>query len=58
MPQGKAEQDLKTPMMYWSATGNTEKVAQAIQQELRREGINPVGRQSAKRLKKNYINMT
>jgi FMN-dependent NADH-azoreductase len=42
MPQHQTERDLKVLIIYWSATGNTEKVAFAIQQALAREGIKPV----------------
>ncbi|MBN1161323.1 MAG: flavodoxin domain-containing protein [Dehalococcoidales bacterium] len=33
--------ELKVLIYYWSATGNTEKVALSIQQALEREGIKP-----------------
>jgi flavorubredoxin len=36
--------EMKTLVLYWSATGNTEKVALAIQQALNAEGITPVVR--------------
>jgi flavodoxin len=42
MTQNQAERELKTLIIYWSATGNTEKVAIAIQQVLTREGLKPV----------------
>jgi multimeric flavodoxin WrbA len=42
MHQGKTEEELKTLIIYWSATGNTEKVATAIQNALVREGAKPV----------------
>ena len=42
MPQHQTEHELKVLIIYWSATGNTEKVAVAIQQALTREGIKPV----------------
>jgi hypothetical protein len=42
MPQHQAERELKVLIIYWSATGNTEKVAAAIQQALTRESITPV----------------
>jgi flavorubredoxin len=34
--------EIKTLVLYWSATGNTAKVAMAIQQALNAEGITPV----------------
>jgi flavodoxin len=34
--------DLKVLVYYWSATGNTEKVAFSIQKALEREGVTPV----------------
>jgi flavodoxin len=37
-----AQNDPKVLIYYWSATGNTEKVAFSIQQALEREGITPV----------------
>lgn len=37
-----SENELKTLILYWSATGNTEKVAGSIRQALTREGISPV----------------
>jgi flavodoxin len=40
MPANKTE--LKALIFYWSATGNTEKVADAIRQALVRNGIKPV----------------
>lgn len=42
MPQHQNEHSLKVLIIYWSATGNTEKVAAAIRQALAREGIAPV----------------
>jgi len=42
MPKKHAEHELKALIIYWSATGNTEKVAAVIQQALTREGITPV----------------
>jgi flavorubredoxin len=42
MPQRQTERELKVLIIYWSATGNTEKVAVAIQQAVIREGITPV----------------
>jgi flavodoxin len=41
MPQKKTDRELKTLVIYWSATGNTDKVAGAIQKALVREGIEP-----------------
>jgi hypothetical protein len=35
---------LKTLLLYWSATGNTEKVAGAIQKAMRSRGIEPLVR--------------
>jgi len=40
--QHKIDGELKTLIIYWSATGNTEKVASAIQKALVREGAKPV----------------
>jgi len=45
MNQGGAGAELKTLIIYWSATGNTEKVAGAIQKALDGQGINPVVKQ-------------
>jgi hypothetical protein len=42
MPQHKTDYESKTLVIYWSATGNTEKVASAIQRALVREGVKPV----------------
>jgi flavorubredoxin len=42
MPQHRTGHELKVLIIYWSATGNTEKVAIAIQQALTREGITPI----------------
>ena len=42
MQQPKKDAELKTLVIYWSATGNTEKVASAIQKALVREGGRPV----------------
>ncbi len=42
MQQHKTDGELKTLIIYWSATGNTEKVAGAIQKALLSEGANPV----------------
>jgi flavodoxin len=42
MPQSGSARVLKALIIYWSATGNTEKVAAAIQQALVREGITTV----------------
>ena len=39
MSQKQTNQKLNTLIIYWSATGNTEKVALTIQQTLAREGI-------------------
>jgi flavorubredoxin len=39
--QTKGEPKLKTLLLYWSATGNTEKVANTIRDTLLREGITP-----------------
>jgi flavodoxin len=41
MTQSKNEGKQKTLIIYWSATGNTEKVAVTIRQALVREGIEP-----------------
>ena len=41
MPKKESARELKTLLIYWSATGNTEKVANAIQQTLEQEGITP-----------------
>ena len=40
-PKPPAKPGLKTLILYWSATGNTEKVALAIQRGVRKEGITP-----------------
>ncbi len=42
MNQTGKKDTLKTLVMYWSATGNTEKVANAIRDTLVREGITPI----------------
>jgi flavodoxin len=42
MPQSGSASALKALVIYWSATGNTEKVATAIQKALAREGITTV----------------
>jgi flavodoxin len=42
MHQHQTDGELKTLILYWSATGNTEKVAGAIQKALARQGANPV----------------
>jgi len=42
MPKNQTGRELKVLIIYWSATGNTEKVAAAIQQALSREGLKPV----------------
>ena len=42
MPKKQTGPELKVLIVYWSATGNTEKVANAIQQALTREGITPI----------------
>jgi flavodoxin len=41
MPENQKAQGLKTLILYWSATGNTEKVAGTIKDALVREGITP-----------------
>jgi len=41
MHQHKTDRELKTLVIYWSATGNTEKVASAIQKALVCEGGEP-----------------
>ena len=41
MPKNKAGRELKTLLIYWSATGNTEKVANTIRDTLVCEGIKP-----------------
>jgi flavorubredoxin len=40
----QVKHDHKVLILYWSATGNTEKVAMAIQQALTIEGITPVNK--------------
>ncbi|MHB8104655.1 MAG: flavodoxin family protein, partial [Dehalococcoidales bacterium] len=45
LPQNKRE--LKTLIIYWSATGNTEKVANTIRETLVSEGIKPIVRKVA-----------
>jgi flavodoxin len=42
VPQSASARVLKALIIYWSATGNTEKVATAVQQALVREGITTV----------------
>lgn len=42
MSPSKAEDELPTLVIYWSATGNTEKVAKTIEKALTDEGIQPV----------------
>ena len=42
MPKNQTGRELKVLIIFWSATGNTEKVAVAIHQALTREGIKPV----------------
>ena len=42
MPQNRTGAELETLVLYWSATGNTEKVAGAIQKALLGEGVEPV----------------
>ena len=38
----KLSSELKTLIIYWSATGNTEKVANAIRRSLSREEVKPI----------------
>jgi flavodoxin len=38
----KTGREIKTLVLYWSATGNTKKVADAIEQALTDEGVTPV----------------
>jgi flavodoxin len=47
MPKHQAGRELKTLIIYWSATGNTEKVANTIQETLVRLGIKPTVRKVA-----------
>jgi flavodoxin len=42
MTEKPAGRELKTLIIYWTATGNTEKVATAIRHALESEGIEPV----------------
>ncbi|MFC1926534.1 flavodoxin family protein [Chloroflexota bacterium] len=42
MHQNKTDSELKVLVIYWSATVNTERVANAIQKALAREGVKPV----------------
>ncbi len=42
MSQNRTGLNLKVLIIYWSATGNTEKVASAIQEAFVREGLNPI----------------
>jgi flavodoxin len=42
MPEHQKGPEPKTLIIFWPATGNTEKVATTIQQVLIREGITPV----------------
>lgn len=41
MPEKEADREIKTLLLYWSATGNTEKVANTIRDTLVREGVKP-----------------
>jgi flavodoxin len=41
MPLPDSKRDFKTLIIYWSATGNTERVANTIMDALVREGITP-----------------
>lgn len=47
MAQPKTGREIKALIIYWSATGNTEKVASTIRETLVREGITPVVRKVA-----------
>jgi hypothetical protein len=42
MSQSKSERDIKALIIYWSATGNTEKVANTILDTLNGEGVKPI----------------
>jgi len=42
MPESQKKNELKALILYWSATGNTEKVANTIKDALVRGGITPV----------------
>ncbi|MBN1188662.1 MAG: flavodoxin domain-containing protein [Dehalococcoidales bacterium] len=44
MVENRNENELKALVLYWSATGNTGKVALAIQQALTAQGLKPVVR--------------
>jgi flavodoxin len=44
IPRPENKRKLKTLIVYWSATGNTEKVAGTIRETLLREGIKPIVR--------------
>jgi flavodoxin len=41
MAKNEAARELKTLILYWSATGNTEKVTNTIRDTLVREGVKP-----------------
>jgi flavodoxin len=47
MPANRNKREPKTLIIYWSATGNTEKVANTIRDTLVREGIKPTIRKVA-----------
>jgi flavodoxin len=57
MNQRKTDSGLKTLVIYWSATGNTEKVAGAIQKALVREGSKLVVKKLVKRRRRSCISM-
>jgi flavodoxin len=42
MPENRKANGLKALILYWSATGNTAKVANTIKDALTREGITPI----------------
>jgi flavorubredoxin len=42
MKQDRTEGDLKVLVLYWSASGNTEKVANSIRKALLQDGANPL----------------
>jgi flavodoxin len=42
MPKNKTIREIKTLLLYWSATGNTEKVANTIRDTLVHSGVNPI----------------
>jgi flavodoxin len=56
MPKNQTGRELKALIIYWSATGNTEKAAVAIQQALIREGLKPVFKKVAEAAEEELYN--